>query len=294
MEKLTQEEFIRISKIVHNDYYKYDSVNYINKKKPVFITCPKHGIFPQRPFHHLNGNGCPSCAGNSKDNIETFIKKSNKIHNNFYNYSLSKYFGSKIELNIICPKHGIFQQRPNNHLMGQGCPVCAGNIRKTLEKFIKDAVKVHGDRYSYKFFEYINANKKSQIDCPKHGIFQQSPLHHLNGQGCPICNYSKGEYEILKFLDRNKIKFYRQHKFDNCKYINKLQFDFYLPDLNICIEFDGKQHFDVIKKWGGLEEFIKRNKRDVIKTEYCNNNSIKLIRIKYDEDFLKKLDFLKN
>jgi very-short-patch-repair endonuclease len=62
-----------------------------------------------------------------------------------------------------------------------------------------------------------------------------------------------------------------------------LRFDFYLPKYNTCIEFDGKQHFEPVKIFGGNENFKEIIKKDSIKNMYCDTNGIKLIRIKYDQ-----------
>jgi len=85
------------------------------------------------------------------------------------------------------------------------------------------------------------------------------------------------------YLEENKIKYIQQHRFDTCKYINKLNFDFYLPEYNLCIEFDGIQHFKPIKQFGGEKEYINCIKRDECKNEWCLENNIKLVRIKYDQ-----------
>ncbi len=92
-----------------------------------------------------------------------------------------------------------------------------------------------------------------------------------------------------KFLIKNNLDYTHQHKFDECKNINKLSFDFYLPDYNICIEYDGEQHFTSIEFFGGKEGLKNRIKLDKIKTKYCNDNNIKLIRIKYTEDIEQRL-----
>jgi very-short-patch-repair endonuclease len=94
---------------------------------------------------------------------------------------------------------------------------------------------------------------------------------------------SYGEKKIIKFLDKNNIKYNHQYKFDDCFYINKLIFDFYLPNQNICLEFDGKQHFEPIKIFGGVEAFEKLKLRDKIKNEYCIEKGIKMIRISYED-----------
>ena len=80
-----------------------------------------------------------------------------------------------------------------------------------------------------------------------------------------------------------EIKYIRQHGFDSCKYINKLNFDFYIPEFNTCIEFDGIQHYKPVKEFGGLKEFENIKKRDECKNKWCVENNIKLIRIKHSE-----------
>jgi hypothetical protein len=94
---------------------------------------------------------------------------------------------------------------------------------------------------------------------------------------------SYGEKKIIKYLTENKIKHNHQHKFDDCINIKKLIFDFYIEDKNICIEFDGRQHFEPIDYFGGIESFNSLILRDNIKNEYCEKNKIKLIRISYED-----------
>ena len=115
------------------------------------------------------------------------------------------------------------------------------------------------------------------------------------GCGCPKCNNSKGEMSIMKILDDVKINYEYQKSFKDCRNKLPLSFDFYLIDYNICIEFDGRQHFQIIEKWGGIDELASTQKRDQIKNEYCHNNNIRLYRIKYDEDInLRMGDIIKN
>jgi very-short-patch-repair endonuclease len=123
-----------------------------------------------------------------------------------------------------------------------------------------------------------------KIICPFHGIFEQQPLHHLNGSGCPICKTSKGEKLIKKLLDGINIKYDYQKRFKNCKNTKPIPFDFYLPDYNICIEYDGIQHFKPISIFGGKKSLENQKIKDKIKNVYCEKNNIKLIRIKYTDD----------
>ena len=102
--------------------------------------------------------------------------------------------------------------------------------------------------------------------------------------GCSNCNESKGEKEIAKFLDKYKIVYDRQKKFAGCRNIFELPFDFYIPSMRTCIEFDGKQHFEPMEFFGGIPAYETLKINDNIKTEYCEDNYINLIRIRYDQE----------
>ena len=107
---------------------------------------------------------------------------------------------------------------------------------------------------------------------------------HLNGQGCKMCTQpSKGEEYIKSYLIEKEIKYIHQHGFDTCRNINRLNFDFYLPDHDTCVEFDGLQHFKPVKEFGGDKSFLDGIKRDGIKNKWCLENNVALIRIRYDE-----------
>ena len=142
----TTKNFIKEARIVHGNIYDYSKVNYINAKTKVEIICPIHGSFVQTPGSHLNKNGCPVCGKEKVANInkrntktvETFIYDANIVHGNIYDYSKVNYINSTTKVEIICPKHGTFLQRPNDHLQGQGCPSCAGSrSQNEVADFIK-------------------------------------------------------------------------------------------------------------------------------------------------------------
>lgn len=130
---------------------------------------------------------------------QKFIEKAIFKHNNFYNYSLVSYQSAKDNVEIVCPIHGVFEQTPNNHLTGHGCNKCSKDKNrlhtKTLEKFVQDANLIHNNEYDYSLVSYKNAHTKIKIQCREHGIFNQNPTNHLNGQGCPKCNISKSKGE---------------------------------------------------------------------------------------------------
>ena len=298
MMRFSKEQFIEKSIKIHGDRYIYDKVNYINNDENVIIICKKHGEFVQNAQYHMNGRGCNKCdreINNLKNTTtkEQFTEKSIKTHGDKYNYSLVEYKNANTKVKIICPIHGIFYQYPFSHYE-YGCQKCSkDNSRKNNNDYILEANKVHDNKYEYPNIEKEYKNNKSliTINCPKHGSFKQQALLHKQGNGCPICNASKGELKIRKFLKENNIIFESQKKFETCRYKRKLPFDFYLPDYNICIEYDGILHF--MPTYG--ESSLKMVKiRDNIKTKFCMNNNIKLIRIGYKENLYEKLNEIKS
>ena len=120
---------------------------------------------------------------------ELFIKESKKIHGDKYDYSLVDYKKAKEKVKIICQKHGIFEQTPNKHKLGCGCPLCANNIRYETKDFIEKALIVHNNKYDYSKVRYINRDNKVEIGCKIHGYFFQNPYEHINGKGCQKCGY---------------------------------------------------------------------------------------------------------
>ena len=175
-------------------------------------------------------------------------------------------------------------------MKGKGCKKCGEERQRIdLEKLIKQFKDKHRDKYDYSLVEYVNNVTSIKIVCPIHGVFEQKPVHHKMVCGCQICNESKGEKEITNILCDNNIKHIKQKTFDNCKNKHKLPFDFYLPDYNICIEFDGRQHFESVLDFGGDEQLKKTQQNDKIKNNYCKENNIKLLRIKYSDDINKNL-----
>lgn len=145
--QLTTEVFIEKSIIKHNNKYDYSKTEYINAKTKINIICKEHGNFTQTPNSHLNGTGCPKCGIKTLAKKQTisnqdFIDKSNKIHNNKYDYSLVDYKNCKIKIKIICKDHGMFEQLPDHHSRGVGCPTCS----KYYGSF--------NDKYLYIFYDY--------------------------------------------------------------------------------------------------------------------------------------------
>lgn len=274
--KKTQEQFIKECKDVWGDKYDYSLVEYKGALKKVKIIF-EGIIFEQDAVSHISGQ-----APEKNLTQESFIKKAIKKHGNKYDYSLVKFVsGSTV---VMIGYKGIFYlQKPHHHLSGS----CPENIslsaRKTTKKFIIESNLAHDNKYNYDKTEYIRNQVKVIITCPIHGDFKQNPLSHIQGCGCPNCHESKGEKEIAKFLDKNNITYDRQHKFSDCRNTYELPFDFYIPQIRTCIEFDGQQHYEPMEFFGGVKAYEALKINDKIKSDYCEEEYINLIRIKYTD-----------
>ncbi len=179
-------EFIVKAVKVHGDKYDYSRVEYVNTRTKVKIICKTHGEFEQKPLKHLSGQGCLKCSGHNKKINEDFIINAIQIHGDKYDYSKIRYISSQKKVIINCKIHGDFEQRPSNHLNGQGCEKCAGRKKQNVD-YINDVIKVHGNKYDYSKVIYTKAQDKIIIICKKHGEFEQKACSHLNGSGCAKC-----------------------------------------------------------------------------------------------------------
>ena len=267
----------------HGNRFNYSNVEYIKSTLKVKIICEEHGEFEQEANSHLMGIGCARCSGISKCTTEEFIEKANEIHKFRYNYHKTKYINNKTKIDIECYEHGMFKQTPHSHLRGSGCGKCVGKEKSNTDDFIEKSIKIHNNTYDYYLVNYIDCESKVIIICRKHGEFEQMPHSHLAGKGCRVCKNSKGERSIIKFLDKYEIEYINEKKFDNCRNILPLPFDFYLPIYNLCIEFDGRQHYISNDFFGGEDRLNKTKINDGIKDKYCLDNNIELLRIPYYE-----------
>lgn len=287
--ELTTDIFIKRCVDKHGDLYDYSLVDYKKMKEKVDIRCVKHDIkFKQSPLKHLDSKtgGCPMCNSIGKGTLttEVFIKKSKLVHDNLYDYRLVEYKKSNTKVRIICIKHGEFEITPNSHLNGRVCQKCAGNYKYSIEDLITKYKEIFGDVYEYDFIGYKNIKSHIKVKCQNHSYFSISAESHLKGFGCSSCGkFSIGENEISNYLESKNIEYEKQKSFDGCVYVNKMQYDFFIPSKNICIEYDGVQHFKPIEYFGGDKNFKSQLIKDKIKSDFCKKNGIKLVRIPYYE-----------
>lgn len=276
--------------------------------------------FLNTPFYHIcKGNSMRKCyekfLPKSKNKLiptEKWIQKANSVWENKYTYEKAVYTGWAGEIIITCKEHGDFTVPAKLHTLNtrpQGCPACMAFLRKeyadmarkrsakTTEQFIAQSKEKFGENhFDYSETNYINHHTHVILTCKICGEkLNQSPSSHLLS-GCSYCScskrVSKGETIINELLKQNNITFKRQHCFEECRNKSKLHFDFYLPQHNIIIEYNGKQHYEIDEHWGGEEKVKYVQELDLIKKEYCEKENINLIIIRYDENLFHKLKFL--
>lgn len=137
-----------------------------------------------------------------------FTTKASNIHNNKYDYSLVEYINSQSKVTIICPEHGSWEQKPNNHITGYGCPTCADVERgksktiKAASEFTTKSTLIHNNKYDYSLVEYINSQSKVKIICPIHCVYEQRPNDHLSGKGCLLCAKEDLGWTRTSFKDK--------------------------------------------------------------------------------------------
>ena len=191
------------------------------------------------------------------------------------------YIKRDVPINFKCKKCGHqWLARPGNILMGNQCPSCSGRIPYTQESFVEKIKQINSDIEVVGVYTGIHNRIRC---CCKVCRTEWNPLASglVNGAGCPTCKESYGERQIRNYLEKHDIDFIAQHKFNDCKRTRPLPFDFYLSRFNIVIEYDGQQHFSEIEVFGGQDRFLYTKENDNIKTKYCEQNNIKLIRIPY-------------
>ena len=281
---MTGEDFIRKAIVVHNNFFDYSKVEFINVNKKVCIICPKHGEFWQRAAHHLNGCGCKKCYNERRRKIhsktnEVFIAQCKAIFGDKYTYNKTEYINNKTDVCVTCRKHGDFFITPSHLLNGYGCKKCSKRYHYSTKEWIEMANRVHQNKYDYSKSVYTSKEKNICIICPIHGELWQIAKHHLRGCGCPKC-YNKNwhlEEEISQFLDEKQISYERQKKFEWLKNKNSLSLDFYLNDYNVGIECQGIQHFKCVDFFGGINGFKNTLNRDKIKKALCKENGVRLL-----------------
>lgn len=291
-ERKTTESFKEeVFGLVGNEYEVLgEYVNNGTKIKMKHIKCSNE--YNVTPNHFLRGVKCPECAKCLSRNKKTKTTEEFKeevfdiVGNEYTILGEYKTFKTKIKIeHNTC--HHKYEVAPRNFMRGNRCPKCFGSKLKTLKEFEREVFELVKDKYVV-LGEYKGAQmsiKMRHNECLHE--YEVAPISFLKGIRCPKCKESKGERHIAEYLSEMKIHFVRQHKFDDCRHINRLPFDFAIlnsdTSLKCLIEYDGEQHFHAVDIFGGEKTFDAQKLKDAIKTQYCADNNIPLIRIPYWE-----------
>lgn len=284
MRIIDTEHFIREANKVHDNFYDYSKTIIKKRCENIIVTCPIHGDYLCNPLNHLNGCRCNKCATSigadkirhSNDRIYTELR--NKYPNyEFKDLSDDRQKRSKY-VTVICPVHGEQRSSVADLLdTDWSCNLC--RLDKNREKykniFIKKAIEIHGNKYDYSNVEYIDSSTKVKIICPVHGVFYQTPSHHLNRRGCPKCGFSVLERQVAVMLERNNIEYC--YEWTNKDVLGKQSVDFYVVNTKICIECQGKQHFYPVAVFGGEKTFKDTLRRDRTKKKKLDSNGYTLL-----------------
>lgn len=277
---------------------------YKNACTKLKYICPMHkeqGVQEITLGQLINGQGCRYCAHiksglNRRIDIDSLVLKDaqrcqelNFTYLNTYRKD-NKYGHSKIWVDYICnnhTNHGV-QSIPRLalYLLKEGCQYCSGKNRtvEDLNMILREKTT------NIKILDgFGNLDKPNLFECECCG--HKWLAYWGVVKYCPMCNPKRsfGESLVKKYLDSHDIEYIEQFRFKNCKNIYSLPFDFYLPKHNVCIEYQGKQHFQSVDYFGGEEAFEKRKVNDGIKEKYCIENSITLIKIPYTIDSDEKV-----
>lgn len=221
MKKLTNDEFIQKSKIIHNNKYDYSKTKYTKNRNKVVIICKLHGEFKFSPKNHLTGQGCYKCGIINREisrkiSTEEFIKRASIIHNNKYDYSNTIYINMKSKLKINCLIHGEFEINSQNHISGQGCKECSYDFcifkRKSWIEKSKGRCGIF----------YIIRCWNNNEEFYKFGITYRSVKIRYNKNNMPY------NYEIIKEITTNDLGYVwdLEKRFKRKKLKNK-----YLPEI---------------------------------------------------------------
>jgi len=149
-----------------------------------------------------------------------FIQQAIEKNGNKYGYNKVTYVNNSTKVTLQCKEHGDFEQIPNSHLRGVGCPHCGGNIKHSKDSFIHRALEVHGDSYIYDNINYVNFKTKINITCPMHGDFAQTPNNHLSGKGCPKCKIDTLRSSTTEFIRKAILVHGDRYNYDRVEYLN--------------------------------------------------------------------------
>lgn len=286
----THEEFLTELYTKRNDIEVLE--RYVGVKQKIQCRCKKCGNkWYITPDNLLSGRGCPICRDNQLANVR--IKSLDQFASDLYMINpnieiTSNYNGARKSVLCNCKVCNFKRSAlPTNLLKGKGCPNCKAiktGIRctKSHKDFIHEMKDMNSDIKIIS--KYSHSHEKVKCLCLKcNNIWESQASSLLCGVGCPQCNISKGENSIIHYLESRTIIYERQKKFNELLGVGKrpLSYDFYLPHVNLLIEYNGRQHYIPIDIFGGEKYFKIQQEHDKRKREYANNHKFVLLEIPY-------------
>lgn len=296
------EEWLRRSKEIHGDRYKYIISDYVSSHSLMTIFCSTHGKFKQKARLHLKGNGCRECGKQVAGDLERtpkeeFIRRCNEVHNYKFDYStIHNYKNLDEHITFICPIHGKITQNGRSHMKGSDCVKCSyekrgKKLRGSFEDFLTQARGKFGDTYSYIENSFTKMSESIQFVCKQHGIMEQGVRAHLLGNGCVKCTFKslKGTTESFikrakevhgDFYDYSKVNYIKNSK--NVEIICKFHGSFFQrPNTHV----DNKAGCSVCANI--KSNFIFRNNEmTVVDIEASKNIPCKLYLLKFHTDVI--------
>jgi len=283
---VTNKEFLkRMYEAVGKEYTPMSSYVKANVSIPIrHNTC---GVVKNiSPNHFLkDGRRCSYCFHKNSKSPEAFSKQFEELIGDEYE-QCSKYHRSTEKIKVkhtVC--NTLYEVTPHAILNGERCPTCFGNSTKTTDEFKQEVSDLSGGEYEV-YSDYVNSKTKlviKHITCGS--VYYVTPHDFISGNRCPYCKQSKGEKLIESILKDGNIPYEIQKVFPECGTSKqRLPFDFYLPEYNLLIEYDGEQHYIPIKYYGGDKKLSDQMRRDNIKNMFAKNAGISLLRIPYTLD----------
>ncbi len=292
--KKTHQEFLKEMKIKHPNL-EITGI-YYNSSSRISYICKKCGLHWSAKAAKLSlGRGCPKCAGNKRKTTEEFIKEVNKINPNIK--VLSEYKSTSNKVLFKCKKCGYeWETFPGGVLRGKGCMICGkksmgDKLRKSHKDFANEISLINNNIELTS--EYRGQKEKIWCQCKKCRYeWETFPTTLLAGHGCPNCSLSKGEEQISIILNKYNLLYETQKKFSGLIGVggNQLSYDFYIPELNLLIEYQGKQHKRPIEYFGGVKTFERQKIHDKLKRNYAISNNFNFLEIWYYDNLQEKLE----
>lgn len=311
----TNEEVVERLRELYGDDYDYAQVDYKNRRTPITLRCKKHDVIFSRTLQNLlKGWGCPACnkeQGKTWANVvektydpsrrserwttERFIAESKAYHREgVFDYSLCHYVNNDTPVTLIRIADGaVVKVRPYEHLRhdadyGIAPRYYQGTTDKEKIHFLVRQLEDNIDTPIYVPMQVIkNTSKRFKCVCPQHGEFYTSLYQIRNGCCCPECGNigeSVGERNVRRYLQSRNIKYVQEYHIEDKKYFDTfVRVDFFLPDSNTFIEFQGEQHYGIEFKaiTHGRRKWQSQKKRDNHLRRYVADHNIRLIEVPY-------------